>query len=933
VAQSKYQQALLRSSAAQARYEELQASGTATTRQLASAQASMIAAQDRVALSNERVSKSQMLGARSADRAKSAWAAIPGPVKMAAAAVAAVGVGSLVAASKFQTATMRIHTQADATVAQTNAIRKGILGMAASVGTMPNTLADAAYHIASVGQKSLTTAQQLAVLRTAAEGAKLGNADLTDVTNALDAAIVANMKGVQNYSQVMGVMNATVGAGDMTMQDFADAFGPLGSTFKGFGVSIQQAGAALAVFGDNNIRGALAGSQLRQTITSLAVPLKAGQDQLKQWGINSGNLSAQLHHGGLTEALDVLAQKFRENGITASEMGPKLAEMFGKRGPQQGLSTLINELDRYHNKLGIVTDAGQSFSSKWAAYTHTLGFAWDRIKAGADAAAIAIGNKLLPMATKAVGWFGTTGINDIEKFWHAFSSNSLVRGGFSALESAVGHIASALGSAAHAVQPFASALLQIGGGAVLLAFRGVAAAVDGIAHALSAVAGFLAQHRTLVTAAAAAYTATLIPAVLQTIRVFTAAMGIVAGRTMFANLASGIGNVKTALVEAEGAGAKFSAGLGALGLNPVTAALAAVAAGAVYLTSVLRHQNQVAFQAGTQAAQAYVKSLNDMHTSSVTTAADTEQIAARFRQVATTQSTFSSKTLGQLAALGAARAQSAHVTRVEQYNEAQLARQYGLTAGQIQRLAGRIGGLNGSWQQVGARAAAALGPTAQLTSDTKTLKTAAQGSANAVNALADAFARIAGDAISADDAMTTLHDDARQLRKAIDASNGSFTMTSSVGSAARHMLNQLAAGALDAATRFSKMKGGTDRARASLQFAIGVIQATGGNSQVAQKRVDELRAALQQVGTQHPHPTVNVQTSQAQAALHNLLGTLQGIASHVWTATVTTIHNLITHSSSTGTGPGHARGGPITGQIVGPAYRDVRQHPDADLAW
>src|SRR5581483_7758282 len=97
--------------------------------------------------------------------------------------------------------------------------------MAGKVGTAPQDLADGMYHVASSLNATLPAATrvstELKVLKVAAEGAKVGNANLVDVTNALDAAIVSGIRGVQNYQQAMGALNAIVGAGDMTMQDLA----------------------------------------------------------------------------------------------------------------------------------------------------------------------------------------------------------------------------------------------------------------------------------------------------------------------------------------------------------------------------------------------------------------------------------------------------------------------------------------------------------------------------------------------------------------------------------------------------------------------------------------------------------------------------------------------------------------------------------------
>lgn len=333
------------------------------------------------------------------------------------ATIAAVGIAaeSVKMAASFQTAVTKIHTQANASNAAVGQISKGILAMAGAVAETPDELADAAYHIASVGQKSLTTAQQLNILKIAAEGAKIGGANLVDVTNALDAAVVSGIKGVSNYSQTMGVLNATVGAGDMQMQDLADAFGPLGAVLKGYNVNIRQAGAALAVFGDNNLRGAQAGTQLRMAVQALVAPVQGGATLLQSFGIKAGNLAAQMRHGGLTEALDVLMKKMRENGITAKEQGDVLTQAFGKRAGV-GLNVLEGELDRYHNKLKEVSQGATGFASSWAGYTKTFSYNLDAAKDAGEALLIQLGTKLLPVATRFMHFLATDAIPALSRF-------------------------------------------------------------------------------------------------------------------------------------------------------------------------------------------------------------------------------------------------------------------------------------------------------------------------------------------------------------------------------------------------------------------------------------------------------------------------------------------------------------------------------------
>lgn len=346
--------------------------------------------------------------------------AIKGLALGVATASAAVGIESIRMAANFQTATERIHTQADASNQRVDALRKGILAMSGAVASTPDVLADAAFHIASVGQNSWSTAKQLAVLKVAAEGAKIGGADLTDVTNALDAAVISGIPGVKNFSQAMGELNATVGAGDMTMQNLADALGTgvLG-VIGHFGVSLKQAGAALAVFGDNNIRGAGAGTLLRMSVQQLTKPLSTAGDALAELGLKGKNafshFGEELQKGGLTKALDDLHERLVKAGDTGKREGEVLTQAFGSRS-SRGLVLLEGELDRFHNKLGELGKGGSHFGQDWQGYTKTFGYALDSAKSAGESLLVTLGDKLLPSATKLMNFIANTAIPDLSMF-------------------------------------------------------------------------------------------------------------------------------------------------------------------------------------------------------------------------------------------------------------------------------------------------------------------------------------------------------------------------------------------------------------------------------------------------------------------------------------------------------------------------------------
>lgn len=313
------------------------------------------------------------------------------PIGLAAAA-------SVKFASDFQSSMELIHTQAGASQKEVENLSQAVLKLAGPTATAPDELAKGLFHLESQG---LRGAKAIDALKIAAEGAKVGQADLEDVTNALGAAISAGLVPAGEFQKAMGAMNATVGAGDMHMQDLADAMGTgLAAKAKVAGVSLNDVSAALAVFGDNNIRGAEAGTALGSAIRLLSAPSKAAAKELASVGIGSLQLAQDLRSGGIPAALQDLEDHFKKAGLSASEVNQVLTRAFGGK-QATGITILLDEMDRLKQKELEVRDGANKFGSAWQSTTQEAAFKFDQMKASLTAAGIAIGNVLMPYVTRA----------------------------------------------------------------------------------------------------------------------------------------------------------------------------------------------------------------------------------------------------------------------------------------------------------------------------------------------------------------------------------------------------------------------------------------------------------------------------------------------------------------------------------------------------
>jgi TP901 family phage tail tape measure protein len=322
---------------------------------------------------------------------------------LAGAALVAVGVEGVKAASKFNSEMSLLQTQAGVSQAKMKGLSQGVLALAGKVGQDPDSLAQSLYHVESNFESmGISSKKALELTKVAAEGASVGHAKLVDVTNALTAAVASGIPGVQNMSKAMGVLNATVGIGDMSMQDLASAFGSgMVATVKGFGLSIQDVGAALAVFGDNNIRGSAAGNQLRMSVMALAKPVATAGDALKKLGLQDDTLAKDMQRGGLKMALQDLVDHMQKAGITSKQQGAIITDAFGRKAGA-GLNILVSQMDRLDSKYPALEAGANGFDKAWAQTQKNFAFQEKQLQASFQALLIEIGDRLMPVVQLSV---------------------------------------------------------------------------------------------------------------------------------------------------------------------------------------------------------------------------------------------------------------------------------------------------------------------------------------------------------------------------------------------------------------------------------------------------------------------------------------------------------------------------------------------------
>lgn len=233
-------------------------------------------------------------------------------------------------ATDFQQEMLLVHTQTGASMAEVNQQSQNILQLAPKVGMSTVELAQGLYRLESVGYRSGTA---LKMLTADAHLAQVGHASLEDTIRSVNAIMVSHIKGIHSAKQATGLLNATVGAGDMRMGDLVGTLGNLIPVAATYGITAQDAGASLATLTDNSLGAAESATRLRmmwgmavQAMTSS----KAG-NALKAIGMDPNSLAYDLRHfkDGTLRMVEDLRAHIAHAGGLASMQTSMMAQMLG----------------------------------------------------------------------------------------------------------------------------------------------------------------------------------------------------------------------------------------------------------------------------------------------------------------------------------------------------------------------------------------------------------------------------------------------------------------------------------------------------------------------------------------------------------------------------------------------------------------------------
>jgi len=356
---------------------------------------------------------------------------------LAAKALAVGIVGGLALAVKqavaFEREMRNVNSIAKLSETQFKSLSKQVLGLSKETAQAPKTLAKGLYDIVSSGFKANDA---IKILRVSAKAASAGLTDTATATKAINAALNAYHLQATDARKVSDILFQTVNKGVLTFEELAQNMGDLVPAAAPLGVTLEEVGAAIATITLQGVPAAEAATRVKNTMLQLASPSKALSSLLKEQGFASGGAAIQAN--GFVGVLQLLDKATHGNVTATAALTPEIRALLGVVG------LTGKNLDTYEATLKSMAGAQQgagATAKAFAEQSKSVSFQWQKAKAALAAAAIPLGNLLLPLLARGAG--AVTDFAD-----EIAQRMPEIRERFGSLATGVREVASALGQVA-----------------------------------------------------------------------------------------------------------------------------------------------------------------------------------------------------------------------------------------------------------------------------------------------------------------------------------------------------------------------------------------------------------------------------------------------------------------------------------------------------
>jgi TP901 family phage tail tape measure protein len=230
--------------------------------------------------------------------------------RVAATAIAAVGVASVREAAQFETSFAKIQGLVGVTTDEIGELEDAAKQLGPSFGVSANEAAEALFFITSAGLRGAAATE---VLEASLKGSAIGLGETKTIADLATSAVNAYGEANLGGAEAVDVLAEAVRLGKLEPAELAQVMGNVLPIASNLGVSFQEVGAAMAGMSKTGTDAATASTQLRQILNTLAKPTAEAERGLADMGLSAEGLRQQIKDEGLFATLETLTDAFDGN--------------------------------------------------------------------------------------------------------------------------------------------------------------------------------------------------------------------------------------------------------------------------------------------------------------------------------------------------------------------------------------------------------------------------------------------------------------------------------------------------------------------------------------------------------------------------------------------------------------------------------------------
>lgn len=224
-----------------------------------------------------------------------------------------VGAKAITMGANFQQGMTRIVTGAGEAQKNMSLVSNGVLDMAGRVGEGTADLSKGLYLVESAGYHA---SDALKILEISAEGAKVGNADMATVADAVTTALNAYHMGATGAAAATNALIAAEGQGKTNLEALAGSLSTVAPIAAAAHVGLNEVLGAMATMTAQGTDAASAATYLKQTIGQLSNPSGKAAREMKDLGLTAVQVGQSLGKKGLAATLTLITDAITKH------MGP-----------------------------------------------------------------------------------------------------------------------------------------------------------------------------------------------------------------------------------------------------------------------------------------------------------------------------------------------------------------------------------------------------------------------------------------------------------------------------------------------------------------------------------------------------------------------------------------------------------------------------------